>query len=85
MKDAKHSKVCEVFKIIFTLSLGQAAVESGFSVSSEFLVENLREKTLVASRFVYSSVKSDANHFSELFYTHTETKCSGSKNVYQLY
>ena len=38
----------------------------GFSVNSELLVENLQEKTLVASRFVYSSVKSDANHFSEL-------------------
>ena len=33
------------------------------------MVENLQEKTLFASRFVYSSVKSDANHFSELFFT----------------
>ena len=60
---------------------GQAAVERGFSVNSELLVENLQGKTLVASRFVYISVKSDANHFSKLFYPQTETKCSGSKNA----
>ena len=86
MKDAKHLKVWEVFRIIFTLLHGQAAVERGFSVNSELLVENLQEKTLGASRFACSSVKSDANHFSELFFTpQTETKCLGSKNAYQLY
>ena len=46
MKDAKHAKVWEVFRIIFTLSHGQAAVERGFSVNSELLVENLPEKSL---------------------------------------
>ena len=66
MKDAK---VWKVFRIIFTLLHNQAAVERGFSVKSKLLVENLREKTLVASRFLYSSVKSDANHFSELTFT----------------
>ena len=60
---------------------GQAAVKRGFSVNSKLLVENLQEKTLGASCFVYSSVKSDANHFSELFYPQTERKCSGSKNA----
>ena len=67
MKDAKHKKVWKILRIIFTLLHGQAAVERGFSVNSKLLVENLQEKTLVASDFVYSSVKSDANHFSELF------------------
>ena len=67
IKDAKHAKVWEVFRFIFTLSHSQAAVEKGFSVNSELLVENLQEKTLIASRFVYSSVKSDANQFCELF------------------
>ena len=66
MKDAK---VWKVFRIIFTLSHGQAAVERRFSVNSKLLVEHLREKTLVASRFVYSSAKSNANHFSELSFT----------------
>ena len=65
MKDAK---MCEGFRIIFTLLHGQAAVKT-FSVNSKLLVESLQEKTLVASHFVYSSVKSDANHFSELLFT----------------
>ena len=60
MKDAKHSKVWKVLTIIFTLFHGQAAVERGFSVNSELLVDNLQEKTLGVSRFVYSSVKSRA-------------------------
>ena len=48
---------------------GQAPVKREFSVNSELLVEYLQEKTLDASCFVYSSVKSDANHFSELSFT----------------
>ena len=52
MKDAKHPKSWEVFRTIFTLSHGQTAVERRFSFNSELLVENLQEKTLVASRFV---------------------------------
>ena len=67
MKDAEHSKVWEVFRIIFMLSHDQAAIERGFSVNSKLLVENLQEKTLVARCFGYSSAKSDTNHFSELF------------------
>ena len=69
MKDVKHARVWEIFKNIFTLMHGQAAVERGFSVNSKLLVENLQEKTLVGNRFVYSSVKSDAYHFSELSFT----------------
>ena len=69
MKDAKHTKVWKVFRIIFTLLRGQAAVEKGFSVNGELLVENFKEKTLVASCFVYSCVKSDANYFNELSFT----------------
>ena len=44
MKDAKHSKVWEVLRIIFTLLHGQAAVERRFSVNSELLVEYLKRK-----------------------------------------
>ena len=65
----KDAKLWESFRIIFTLSHGQPAVERGFSVNSKLLVENLQEKTVVSSCFVYSSVKSDANHFSELSFT----------------
>ena len=67
MRDAKHSNVWEVFRIILTHLHSQAAVERGFSVNSKLLVENLQEKTL--GGFAYSSVKSDTNHFSELSFT----------------
>ena len=67
MKNAMHAKVWEVFRIIFTLLLGQAAVKRGFSVNSKLLIEDLQEKALVVSRFVCSCVKNDADHFSELF------------------
>ena len=65
----KDAKVWEIFRIIFMLSHGQAAVERAFSVNSKLLVKNLQEKTVVSSCFVYSSVKSDANHFNELSFT----------------
>ena len=68
-KDAKYAKLWEVFQIIFTLSHGQAAVERGFSINNELLVENMQEKSLVASRFVYASVKSSDAHFSDISYT----------------
>ena len=52
MKDVKHVKVWEIFRNIFLLLHGQAAVERGFSVNSKLLVENLQDKTLTLSRFV---------------------------------
>ena len=69
IKDIKLAKVWEVFRIIFMLLHGQAAVVRGFSVNSKLLVKNFQEQTLVASCLVYSSIKSDANHFSELSFT----------------
>ena len=85
-KDVKHAKLWEIFRNIFPLLHGEAAVERGFSVNCELLVENLQEKTLVASRFVYSSVKSDANHFSELSFTpRLKGNVRAARMRYQLY
>ena len=81
MKDAKHAKVLEVFRIIFTLSHGQAAVERGFSLNSELLVENLQEKTLVASRLCTVVSRMMLIVSVSFFYPQTETKCSSSKNA----
>ena len=66
MKNAKYAKLWEVFLIIFTLCHGQAAVERGFSINNELMVENMKEESLIASRFVYDTVKSSAVHFSEI-------------------
>jgi len=66
MKSAKYAKLWGVFQIIFTLCHGQAAVERGFSINNELMVENVKEKSLIASPFVYDTVKSSAVHFSEI-------------------
>jgi len=66
MKNAKYAKLWEVFQIIFALSHGQAAVERGFSINNELMVENMKEESLIACRFVYDTVKSSAVHFSEI-------------------
>jgi len=66
MKDANCAKLWEVFQIIFTLSHEQAALERGFSINNELMVENMKEESLTASRFVYDTVKSSAVHFSEI-------------------
>ena len=65
MKNAKYVKIWEVFQIIFTLCHGQAAVERGFSINNELMVENMKEESLIAS-IVYETVKSSAVHFSEI-------------------
>ena len=78
--------VWEVFRIIFTLSHDQAVVERGFSANSKLLFENLQEKTLFASRFVCSSVKSNANHFNELSFTpRLKENVRVARMRYQLY
>ena len=59
------AKLKEVFQTIFTLSHGQAAFERGLSLN-KLMVENMKEKSLIASRFVYDTVKSSAVHFSEI-------------------
>ena len=63
MKNANYAKLWEVFQIIFTLSHDQAALERGFS---KLMVENMKEESLTASRFVCDTVKSSAVHFSEI-------------------
>ena len=46
-----------ICKLIFTLSHGQSNVERGFSLNKEILQENLKEKSLVAQRIVYDTLK----------------------------
>lgn len=52
------AEIWQVMKLIFVLSHGNAAVESGFSVNGDMLVENLHEASLVAQRMVFDSIKS---------------------------
>ena len=62
---------CEKFlELSSRFRMVKLQLKEGFRSTANFL-ENLQEKTLVTSRFVYSSVKSDANHFSELSFSPT--------------
>jgi len=47
----------QVIKLTLILSHGNAAVESGFSINNDMLVENLLEDSLVGQRIVYDSVQ----------------------------
>ena len=37
-----------MFKLVFVLSHGQSSIERGFSINKQLLVENLKEKSLIA-------------------------------------
>ena len=48
----------KVVKKILLLSHGQASVERGFSVNKEIAVENLKEESFVAQRYIYDHIVS---------------------------
>ena len=50
--NTKFRKYWDLFKLVFTLSHGQAAVEIGFLVNKELLVENLYQLSLVSKSIV---------------------------------
>ena len=49
-KIPKYKVFWKVCSIIFVLSYGQSAVERGFSINKDLLVDNLQEKSLVSQR-----------------------------------
>ena len=57
-KNQKYSALWKVCAIIFVLSHGQSAIERGFSVNKQLLVENLQEKSLISQRIVYDHINS---------------------------
>ncbi|XP_072564133.1 uncharacterized protein [Paramormyrops kingsleyae] len=52
------SKVWDVVKILLVLSHGQASVERGFSINKELIVENQKERSLVAQRLIVDHIRS---------------------------
>jgi hypothetical protein len=57
-RNKKYAAFWVICKIVFTLSHGQSAVESGFSINKELLVENLGQKSLISQRIVYDHMTS---------------------------
>ena len=59
-------KLCDIFKMLLTISHGQASVERGYSVNKDLLIENLHEKTVVALRTVHDSISTLEYYFTKL-------------------
>ena len=57
--DTKFIELWNLFKMMFTLSHGQAATERGFSINKEVLDTNMSEKTIVAQRMICDSVNKE--------------------------
>ena len=64
--NSRYRKCWTVFKIVFTLSHGQAAVERGFSVNKERLVENLQQTSLISQRLIFDYVSDFSKPISEI-------------------
>jgi len=55
--DEKQVPLWKVVKMVVILSHGNVAVESGFSVNRELLVENMEEDMIVAQRIVFDATR----------------------------
>ena len=62
----QFAKLWDIFKMLLTISHGQASVERGYSVNKGMLIENLHEKTVVALRTVHDSISTLEDHFTKL-------------------
>ena len=62
----QFAKLWDIFKMLLTISHGQAYVERGYSVNKDMLIENLHEKTVVALRTVHDSISTLEDHFTKL-------------------
>ena len=47
-----YQDIWNVLKLVFVLSHGQSFIEHGFSINKQLLVENLKEKSLIALRLI---------------------------------
>lgn len=54
----KYYNLLNLIKIVMIISHGNSELERGFSVNKECIVENQTEKSLIAQRLIYDSIKS---------------------------
>ena len=64
--NVRYGKCWTVFKIVFTLSHGQVAVEREFSVNKELLFENLQQTSVISQRLIYDYVFDFSKSTSEI-------------------
>ena len=55
--DNDCTELWTVVRLVLILSHGNASVESGFSVNSAILVENMHEESIIAQRVVYDTIQ----------------------------
>ena len=76
----------QICKIIFTLSHSQCAVERGFSVNKELLVENLQEVLLIAQRIVYDQLTATKQNVHTFKISNDLIKsCKAARSKYMLH
>ncbi|KAK9543284.1 hypothetical protein VZT92_001075 [Zoarces viviparus] len=78
----EYAELWNIMKCLFTLSHGQAAVERGYSVNKDMLVENLQEKTIIAMRLVHDAM---AGHTDEALPKDLKQHCRGARTIYEMY
>ncbi|KAI4829210.1 hypothetical protein KUCAC02_023270 [Chaenocephalus aceratus] len=78
----EYAELWNIMQCLFTLSHGQAAVERGYSVNKDMLVENLQEKTLIAMRLVHDAM---ARHTDRALPKDLKQHCRGARTRYEMY
>lgn len=80
-----------MFKLVLTLSHGQASVERGFSVNKDVISANMLERTIIAQRMICNAVDNlcdDGNNgdVSKITITKEMLKCcNGARMKYEMY
>jgi hypothetical protein len=56
----RYKELWTVVKLVMVLSHGNAAVEGGFSINKDLLIDSLLEETVVAQRVVFDAIRNAA-------------------------
>ncbi|CAM4635460.1 unnamed protein product [Leuciscus chuanchicus] len=80
---AENAALWDMMKCLLTLSHGQAAVERGYSVNKDMLVENLKERSLIALRLVQDAMAERA--VDEALPKDLIQHCKGARMRYMQY
>ena len=62
----QFTKFWDIFKMLLTISHGQASVDRGHSVNKDLLIVNRHEKTVMALHTVHDSISTLEDHFTKL-------------------
>lgn len=82
-KEGSYEDLFWFVKSILILSHGNAALERGFLVNKEIIVENQKEKSLIAQRLIYDSIKSSVVNVEDFVVTKSLIHCGF--NAYKWY